>query len=62
MPDRLKQYAAALVVAALFAVPWLIVACVAEKPAGPSYTPTECAEGDRACNEWLDVQGPEEGR
>ena len=60
MRERLKRYAAALVVAALFAVPWLIVACVAEKPAGPSYTPTECAESDRACLEWIDVQ--KEGR
>ncbi len=57
---RLKQYAAALVVAALMFGMWLIVACVAEKPAGPSYTPTGCEEGDRACREWRDVQ--EEGR
>lgn len=62
MPDRLKQYAAALVVAALMAGVLWVVAQIAEKPAGPSYTPTECAESDRACNEWLDVQGPEEGR
>jgi hypothetical protein len=39
---------------------WLLVAHVAEKPAPPSYTPTGCEEGDRACQEWLDVQKPEE--
>lgn len=59
MPDRLKQYAAALVVAALMAGVLWVVACVAEKPAGPSYTPTGCAEGDRACQEWWDVQKEE---
>lgn len=56
MRDRLKLLAAALVVASLWIVPWLIVACVAEKPAGPSYTPTGCDESDRACLEWRDVQ------
>jgi hypothetical protein len=58
--ERVKQYAAALVaglvVAALMFGMWLIVARVSEKPAGPSYTPDECAESDRACNEWLDIQ------
>lgn len=56
MPDRLKQYAAALVVAALMAGVLWVVAQIAEKPAGPSYTPTECAEGDSQCAEWWDVQ------
>lgn len=60
--ERLKQYAAALVVAALMAGVLWVVAQIAKKPAGPSYTPTECAESDRACNEWLDIQGSEEGR
>ena len=60
--ERLKQYAATAVVAALMSGAWLLVAHVAEKPAPPSYTPTGCAESDRACNEWLDIQGPEEGR
>ena len=54
--ERLKQYAAALVVAALMFGMWLIVARVSEKPAGPSYTPTGCEEGDRACQEWIDIQ------
>lgn len=62
MRERLKQYAAALVVAALMAGVLWVVAQIAEKPAGPSYTPTECAESDRACNEWIDIQGPGEGR
>ena len=60
MRERLKQYAAALAVAALMAGVLWVVACVAEKPAGPSYTPTECAESDRACNEWLDIQEGED--
>ena len=60
--ERLKQYAATAVVAALMFGMWLLVAHVAEKPAPPSYTPTGCAEGDRACLEWRDVQGPEEDR
>lgn len=59
MRERLKQYAAALVVAALMAGVLWVVAQIAEKPAGPSYTPTECAEGDRACQEWIDVQKEE---
>lgn len=62
MCDRLKQYAAALVVAALMAGALWVVAQIAEKPAGPSYTPTECAAGDRQCAEWWDVQESEEGR
>jgi hypothetical protein len=60
MRERLKQYAAALVVAALMFGAWWLVACVAEKPAGPSYTPNGCDEGDRACNEWWDVQESKE--
>lgn len=60
--ERLKQYAAAFVVAALMAGVLWVVAQIAEKPAGPSYTPTECAAGDRQCAEWLEIQGPEEGR
>ena len=60
--ERLKQYAATTVVAALMFGAWLLVAHVAEKDAPPSYTPTGCEEGDRACNEWLDIQGPEEDR
>ena len=59
MRERLKQYAAAAVVAILMFGMWLIVAHVAEKPAGPSYTPTGCADGDRACQEWIDVQEEE---
>lgn len=54
--ERLKQYAAALVVAALMFGPWLLVARVSEQPGPPSYTPTGCTEGDRACQEWIDVQ------
>jgi hypothetical protein len=60
MRERLKQYAASAVVAALMFGAWLLVAHVAEKPAPPSYTPTGCTEGDRACQEWIDVQGGEE--
>lgn len=60
MPERLKQYAAALVVAALMAGVLWGVAQIAEQPAGPSYTPTECAESDRACLEWWDVQQSKE--
>lgn len=56
MRERLKQYAAALAVAVLFAGAWLIVARVSEQPAGPSYTPDECAAGDRQCAEWMRVQ------
>ena len=62
MPERLKQYAAALVVAALMAGVLGVVAQIAEKPAGPSYTPTECAAGDRQCAEWMRVQTVEEDR
>jgi hypothetical protein len=63
MRERLKQYAAAPVVAALMFGAWWLVAHVAEKDAPPSYTPTGCEEvGDRQCAEWIDVQGPEEGR
>ncbi|HEX6684989.1 MAG TPA: hypothetical protein VF062_19525 [Candidatus Limnocylindrales bacterium] len=58
--DRLKQYAAALVVAALMAGVLWVVAQIAEKPAGPSYTPTGCAEGDRQCQEWRDAQESKE--
>ena len=56
---RLKQYAAALVVAALMAGVLWVVAEIAEKPAGPSYTPTRCDEGDRQCAERRDVQKEE---
>ena len=49
MRRRLGLLAAALIVASLWIVPWLLVACVAEKPAPPSYTPDECAAGDQAC-------------
>lgn len=54
--ERLKQYAAAAVVAALMFGAWLLVAHVSEKPAPPSYTPDECAVGDRQCAEWMRVQ------
>ena len=57
--ERLKQYAATAVVAALMFGAWLLVAHVAEQPAPPSYTPTGCAESDRACLEWRDVQKEE---
>ena len=60
MRERLKQYAATAVVAVLMFGAWLLVAHVAEKPAPPSYTPTGCAEGDRACQEWRDVQEGED--
>ena len=56
MRERLKQYAATAVVAALMFAPWLLVAHVAEKPAPPSYTPDECAVGDQACAEWMRTQ------
>ena len=56
MRERLKQYAATAVVAALMFGAWLIVAHVAEKPAPPSYTPDECAAGDRQCAEWMRIQ------
>ena len=54
--ERLKQYAATAVVAALMFGMWLLVAHVAEKPAPPSYTPTGCAAGDRQCAEWQQTQ------
>ena len=59
MRERLKQYAATAVVAALMFGAWWLVAHVAEKPAPPSYTPTGCEEGDRQCAEWIDVQKEE---
>lgn len=59
---RLKQYAAALVVAALMAGVLWVVAQIAETPAGPSYTPNECAAEDRQCAEWMRVQTVEEDR
>ena len=54
--ERLKQYAAAAVVAALMFGAWLLVAHVAEKDAPPSYTPDECVAGDQACDEWMRIQ------
>lgn len=60
MRDHLRQYAAALVVAALMVGVLWVFAQIAEKPAGPSYTPNECAAGDRQCQEWLDVQESKE--
>jgi hypothetical protein len=57
--ERLKQYAATDVVAALMFGMWLLVAHVAEKDAPPSYTPNECAAGDRQCAEWMQTQEEE---
>lgn len=62
MRERLKQYAAALVVAALMAGVLWVVAQIAEKPAGPSYTPNGCAAGDRQCAEWMRIQESETDR